>query len=634
MAFWRLHRGRRETQLGIHNPADDVLLASAALTDKTQVRAATSRRQPWQKEAWDLYDQVPEIHYGVGWRAAACSRARLYVGRLDPDGSSAPAPVDSDETPGSDALLAPLLDLAGGPLGHAQLIKRLTIHYDVPGESWLLGTAKGPEGGNRWLLASNEEVTSTGGGELRVKDPDNPAEQIEFVPGRDTIVQLWRPHPKDASQPDSPMRSLRGTAKELLDISAHIQATAESRLAGAGLLKVPDGVDLPNPQQSEGPNPLHANPFIAALLQAMAAPLKNRDDASAIVPIIATGNPDALKAMEHLSFATEFDAQARELREAAVRRLSIGMDIPPEILLGMGDSNHWSAWLTEESAIKVHIEPMLQVMCDALTTHWYRPTLTAMGIENPDDWVVWYDIAGLKQRPNRTPEVAQAWRDGIVSDDTYRRELGLSGEDAPDAEEQRRRLLTEIARNNPALAPAALTALGIPIDLASVPAEPAATLTRPNGAPPAGLPGPGGGGRGEPPALPSSTPEPADTRQAASLALTSPDTWLTTCLDMAVRRALARAGQWLIHATPRSRRQTLQRMPRHEVHVTLRADRDQLDDMLRDAFAEFHDATPNEPCLHQAVDDYVRALLVAGQPHSRDHLPLLLRQSGCTEAAA
>src|SRR4051812_44279188 len=71
------------------------LLASAALVSQDQVHAVTTRRAPWQPEAWDRYDDVPELRAGADWLSNACSRVRLYAGKMDPDGSTVPDPVSS-----------------------------------------------------------------------------------------------------------------------------------------------------------------------------------------------------------------------------------------------------------------------------------------------------------------------------------------------------------------------------------------------------------------------------------------------------------------------------------------------------------------------------------------------------------
>ncbi|WP_244888914.1 hypothetical protein [Kitasatospora aureofaciens] len=185
----------------------------------------------------------------------------------------------------------------------------------------------------------------------------------------------------------------------------------------------------------------------------------------------------------------------------------------------------------------------------------------------------------------------------------------------PDDDEQQRRLLLQLAASNAQLAPAALEALGVslpdsaraaatdadraPVEIAREPVEPE-------------LP------RNDPPQL------------VASAA----GEWRVSCLDMAVRRALERAGQWLLNRGGRSLRGQFRHVPLHRIHVELAADPEQLDPMLTDAYREFHAATPGETCLHRAVDHYVRALLLAREEHHRDYLTRAIAQAGCDEEAA
>ncbi|MGH3587725.1 MAG: hypothetical protein ACRDQ0_15530, partial [Pseudonocardia sp.] len=402
-------------------------------------------------------------------------------------------------------------------------------------------------------------------------------------------------------------------------LTAHVLATVESRLAGAGLMLLSDDVTPASPAQSDGANPLHSDPVTAALLEAMATPLKNRDSASAIVPLLLRVNGSPKDKLLYQSFATQLDENILPLRESAVRRVATGLDMPPEMLLGMGDVNHWGAWLIDETGIKMHIEPKLALICEALTYWWYRPALEALGVEDAEQYAIWYDTAGLRQRPNRGPEAAQAHERGTLSDAAYLRELGFSTEDMPDEEEQRRRLLVRLAESNPQLAPAALQALGV-----ELPGLSQATATddarRPveisRGAPVAELP------RNSPP----------EREPVASAAATSE--WRTSCLDMAVRRALERAGQWLLNRGGRAFRGQYRDVPLHRIHVELAAEQDQLDAMLSGAYREFHAATPDEPCLHRAVDHYVRALLLAREEHHRDYLARAIAQAGCDGQAA
>lgn len=664
MPVWKIHRRpkfhlvRTKSGQTVKQYAGTAVMASAALVSKEQVRTVVGRRQDWQRDAWDLYDTVTELRFGVSWIANACSRARLYVGKIDQDGSSEPTPVDADTEEGqpldpeNQQLLTPLQELGGGQLGQSEMLRRLAIHLNIPGESYLVGFDD-QEGERRWLICSSDEIQSTGGG-VRIASPDLPNEWIDIDPERSTILRIWRPHPRYGYQPDSPILALRQPLRELVDLSAHITASAESRLAGAGVLFVPDELTTPSPEQSEGVNPLHPDPFTAALIEAMAAPLKNRDSASAVVPLVVRGPADAGRSLQHISFSTELDANAQELRESAIRRVATGMDMPPEVLTGLGDSNHWSAWQVEESAIKLHIEPLLGLICDSFTTHFLQPALKAMGVQSWSKYAIWYDTSDLTLRPNRAPEAQNAYAQGAISDDAFRRELGFADEDAPTDEERARRLATQVALTNANLAPYLLPALGVPLPpeaiAAGQPQGTPAPLSRPANTTQVGQPGTPGASltpAARPPGLPASPtaernnpPEGAAsvtpiTRDDLARAMTAAaarrhhPAWRTRCLDMAVRRALSRAGQYLLRATPRSQRARLQQMPPEAIHLTLHAEPDQLDQMLANAYTEFTESTPGETCLHQAVDHYVRALLLAREEHHIEYLDRAIAQFGC-----
>lgn len=681
MAFnWRIHR-RPKTRLAYDKNdklahvgyAGGAVVASAALVSKERVRTVVGRRADWQADSWDLYDTVPELRFGISWISNACSRARLYVGKIDPDGSSNPVPVDAQGHEGTPeaqaqakaapALLAPLQELGGGQLGQSEMLRRLAIHLNVPGESYVIGYDCPESGTRRWVVASSEEVTSSGGG-IKLASQEIPNEQIDIDPDHATILRIWRPHPRLGHQADSPLMALRQPLRELIDISAHITATAESRLAGAGVLGVPDELTVPAPEQSEGANPLHSEPVTAALIEAMAAPLKNRDSASAVVPLVLRGPGEAVKNLTHFSFSTEFDANARELRESAIRRVATGLDMPPEVLLGMGQSNHWSAWQVEESAIKLHIEPLLGLICDSLTTYFYQPALRAMGVLGWEQYCLWFDTTELTLRTNRGPEAIQAYQQGLTGEAATRRELGFSDEDAPTEEERARNLATQVAMSNANLAPFLLPGLGVELP------EGAEEQAQPEGTR-APLRGPGSNGTNTAPVVPGNpapvagrpgapavpqTPS-TDTgrneapRQAATQARTRLAThpgghpaakpgdfatlWRARCLEFAVTRALQRSGNYLL-ATLKSRtvKAQFKHVPLHEMHLELPIQEENLDRALHNAYNEFHLVTPGEDCLHKAVDHYVRALLISGQPHHIDHLTYAISEFGCEQGQA
>jgi hypothetical protein len=636
MAWWRRHTATRPAYTATTStggrytvPAAATVLASATLVTQSRIRSLIGRREEWQSEAWEIYKDTPEIRSGVNWASNACSRARLYVGKIDPDGSSPPTPLDSEANDLPDGLaeklLAPLHDLGGGQLGQGEMLRRLSLLLNVPGESYLVGWDD-VDTGRRWIVASPSEVSSAGT-KITLQLPDAANERITLGLSDCTVIRIWRPDAEYAHRADSPLRALRTPARVLQRLDAHTLSSADSRLKGPGLLAVSETADVRTPAASNGPNPIHDDSLTASLVEAASAALKDSDSAAAHVPITVRVHGAAKDAFHHLSFDSTLDDQVLPQSEAAIRRIAIGLDIPPEQLLGIGLSgtNHWGGRVIEETGVKLHIEPQLGMSCEAFTYQYYWPAIEALGVPNPREWAIWYDTSDVILRPDRGPEASQAHERGVLSDLAYIRELGFSRDDMPDEEEKRRRLLVQVATGNPQLAPAALAALGVELP-GWREAAGTAVSQRPVKATPALPPV-----QAELPRPSLGDPEPQE-GVAASAVVTGTD-WRTNCLDMAVQRALSRAGQWLLNRGSRSLRGQYRDVPLHRIHVVLGAEQDQLDQMLAGAYREFITATPEEHCLHQAIDHYVRALLLAREDHHRDYLARAIQQAGCDQAA-
>jgi hypothetical protein len=167
-----------------------------------------------------------------------------------------------------------------------------------------------------------------------------------------------------------------------------------------------------------------------------------------VVPLLVRLPGQYAAAVRHISLATAFDAKILDLRESAIRRLAVGLDLPPEVVLGLADVNHWTAWAVEEGAVKLHVEPKMEVICDALTVGYLRPALAAAGAD-PDSAVVWYDASDLRVRPDRSQTSLALYDRGELNGDAARRENGFDDGDAPDMEELRTQLVIHTALNAP-----------------------------------------------------------------------------------------------------------------------------------------------------------------------------------------
>jgi hypothetical protein len=422
-------------------PEHNSLIASAVRMPPV-TRNAVGKTQAWQGEAWNFYDRVAELRYVANWVGNLMSRATLVAAKRVGD-----TLMVESSGPGADALEA----LYGGLQGQQQMLQQAGVHLTVSGEFYSVMLKE------QWSTLANDRVNGSSGN-LTCDLGDGGRTPIKGK--QDMAIRVWTPHPRDPMRADSPTQSNRGTLAEIATLSDHIAAQLESRLAGAGILWVPSEITFPTPKEAD-PSASVADQFMAVLGEAMMTPIKDRASASAIVPIVVTAPGEYLKEARHMTFWSELDAETINMRDNAVKRLAIGLDTPPEILLGMAETNHWSAWLVDEAAIKSHLEPRLQVVCHAFTEAYLRPALTGTSV-NPEDYYVLADTSDIRLRPNRSKEAVELYDRGELSGTALRRETGFEVTDEPDGDEEREWLLRRIATGStsPEQTQAALRLLG------------------------------------------------------------------------------------------------------------------------------------------------------------------------------
>lgn len=605
------------------------------LVKQSQLRAIPELRD-WQLRAWEYYDLVGELRFAAQWISNALSRCRLYVGMPDESGK-APDPIGEDDAENADPRARmPLDELFGGAAGQPEMLARLAMHLTVPGESYVVGFDD-DKGERRWMVASSEEFTKSSGNQVKIRLPESDR-LFPIALDKSTVIRLWRPHPRRAWEADSPVRAALGVLKELMDLSSHITATLESRLAGAGVWLLPESAVLPAPLSQEG-QPLHEDPAMATLIDAMVTPLGDRDSAAAVVPIIVRIPDAAAGKSEYLTFSTPLDEKIGELRDADIRRFATVIDVPAEVLTGTAEVNHWGMWKVEESAVKLHIEPLLGLICDALTTRYLWPALTAMGVENAESYVIWYDASDLILRPNRGPEALNLYNQGgLVKSATVLRANGFSEDDAPDEEERGKILLTQLAEKgiDPLLVAPYLRALNIEIEIpVAAEAQPGRDGDQPGGAQPGEAP-PGSRVIGRPtlprivPTRPDPFPDNPDTVEppAATVAARSVGDGLTfAAVEFAAVRALELAGKRLLNGNNRQWKGRLQRVEPWAIHVQIPVS--DIEETLVGAYNLMHLCLPDHPCLHAVVDAYVRERLLSQRPHDRARLCIMVEQAGC-----
>lgn len=411
----------------------------------------------WQAEAWDLYDLVGEQRYIVDTLANTIGRAKLYVGKVaEQDDLGAPQPVEEGDP-------ADVLDLLGTESERSQMLARYGANDRVAGEGYLVGVPKqrlevSPDDAvedPRMRIAPTAEPTETAvedlvwrymsveevvidGNDVKLEWADARAadsnDQIQFSQEDVYLIRVWHSHPRRRRDATSPTRASLPVLRELVGLTMHISAQTDSRLAGAGVLFMMQSAQAKVAGEREDDEDVDFND---AFMEAMLTPIRDRASAAAVVPLTVPIPDDgtgrsAADYVHYQTFHTPFDEETRELREEAIRRLALGQDAPPELLLGVGNMNHWGAWLVQKDTISTHVEPPLARFCDAATTQFLWPVLKAKGVANPEDYVVYYSVQHLIARPNDTADAFTAHEHGVITDEALRTATGFGDEDAPD----------------------------------------------------------------------------------------------------------------------------------------------------------------------------------------------------------
>ena len=564
---------------------------ASAVRLPTASRNMAGRAEGWQTQAWNYWETVGELRYVATWLGNVMSRARLTAARRE-----GRMLVPQATGPAAEAMEA----LYGGPQGQAEMLQQIGVHLTVAGEAYVTNRARD----DQWNTLASGKVTQLPGKRLRA-DFGTEGGATDLASG-DLVIRIWTPHPRDPTRPDSPVRANLATLGQITAYDAHIAAQVRSRLAGAGVLFMSNEVQFPVPPGMD-PAASQAQIFMALLGETMMTPIGDPADPSALVPIVAMVPTESLGKNEHVKFWTDLDDAVIAMRDAAIKRLALGLDVPPEVLLGVADANHWNAWLSEESAVKAHLEPRLSVIAYALTSAYLRPALTDQ-VDDPDEFYVIADTSSIRLRPNRSAEAVELYDRGELSGEALRRETGFQPEDTPEAAEFVRWLLRKIATASaaPEQTEAALRLLGA--DLGAVLAGPAKrpadhlrTDTQ------AELP------RRE---IPDRTPA-----QQRADRVPSTERLAAAC-DVLVYRALERAGNRLRNAHPRT---DTSLMAAADVYRTLSGDPDKLLQGAWDCAPQLLDAHSDDiASVVATLDFYVRGLLSSHRPHSAVVLAALL----------
>lgn len=536
------------------------LTASAQVLPHAEHRYQVGALQydSWQEEAWDYFANLGEFNYAATWFAEALSRVRLVAAEVEPDSDE---PVTLDSGPAVDLVEK----LAGGTDAQAEVMHSFATQLAVVGECYMVGrevtdaelygdttlSAEPDEDGRIWTVQPINTLRRSPRTFRTLLGRNRRGWQLQTddvswidLPRESLVTRVWNRNEHFPWLAMSPARAALPVMREIDMYNRYIMATLVSRVALNGLLLIPDEVTLPvNPEYEDA-----ADPFISELLDIMRATIKNPGSPSSAAPLPLRAPSEYIDKFKHLTFDTPLSDKIFEMRKEAIVRLAASLNLPQEVLTGMGGVNHWGSWQLEESAIKIHIAPQVEIITRCLTSGYLHPMLRAIDEQvtskKGNKLVIWYDTSELTQRPDRS-EMAVQLRDRLViNDDATRREAGFSEDDKPSDDELEKMILQQLA-SNPMTFSVALKALtGLKLEL---PPQPTAA---PNaGVDPSLESGPEGEGsapsseRSVPDTLGEPPPPPDDSITASSQHMTQQRIAALTQLPESVSRYLTHNGE-------------------------------------------------------------------------------------------
>lgn len=383
---------------------------------------------PWENEAWGFWDTLGEFYQAVDWQARAMSRVRLGAAEVVPGGDE---PEMLTEGPAAD-----LMDqFCGGTPGHSAFLRAITPQMLVPGQGWLIAEREDermPLATADWGVYSMDCVQGMGAafqvrvgpGAWRYLAPDN-------LP-----MRIYNPHPRWPWLATSSAQAAIPIMRRIHLIDSRIIAMMVSRLAMNGILLIPqEGMIAVPPQYKDAPDP-----FVAMLIEIASKNIANPGQASAGIPIPVRFEGKLIEQWKLLKQEDPLDEWLLKERLDELGRLGDTLGIARErVTGGMGQQNHWNAWQVSEEEVNLAFAPMAEVICGAVTKAYLVPLLKAMGqsLVGPrgGKLIAWYDTSELAARPDNSANVRQAYLDGVVNEDAYRREIGAGEADAPSDDE-------------------------------------------------------------------------------------------------------------------------------------------------------------------------------------------------------
>lgn len=368
------------------------LIASAGGTIKggspATPDAMIRRTQDWQLRVLAYQDSIPEVGH-------AGTFVENIMGKV-----SYTVLVDGER---NDTLTALLRKFPSG---------RTARNLMMVGEYVLAFKYDEKEATVKWKVLGKRDYKIENDKTLQVRKS---TDKYEALDNKWQWFRVWRPDPSLQYEAWSSHKPMLDVLEALYVHQLADTAVATSRLAGAGILYIPNDefVDMPDLDGGE-PEPGSQAHFEMRLRDAMQDSLRHRNGDDAIVPLVMFGSAEYSDAIKHVLMERRDDAEAFASRIDAYRkRYGGGIELPEEVVTGMGDTNHWAGWKVDQNTWSYYLEPMGEVTSNALDTNFIEPIAEALKITGEIEVVI--DPTRAIVKPDRTDAAIRLFSTGALS---------------------------------------------------------------------------------------------------------------------------------------------------------------------------------------------------------------------------
>lgn len=404
---------------------------SGSRDDRRYVREIAGHRLGELAEGWTWYKRLGTVRSAVERSGRIAGYAKFIAQKLGADGT-----VTSVIEDGRVAVAAQRFFAKNG--GARGLVERFFVLMKIPAEAWLI---REEDGEGYYFLSSLEldvgDLDDEGSNPNPVKWVTKPSGQgfaespfhKPISPGN-VLGRVWSPARDYFDLVNSAMPSLVTEFEVLWWLTLNMRARLQNRYVSAGMQYIPSEINEIAVTSADGKTvQVGILPYLAKAYNANIAEA-SRGQAGSVSRILLRGEGQHAKNFLNINDDAGIPETDMKLR-AEMRDTILGsLDISKAGSTDNEEANHFTAWHNADEERRVAVQPDLEMMCWALTRLAFHEELRKDGVENPEQYRLWFDLTDAQVKANLSEDARQARDRGGISLDAMRNMSGIKGTDA------------------------------------------------------------------------------------------------------------------------------------------------------------------------------------------------------------